>query len=195
MHDPFVVLSAILDDYSVSMEEERQIMDERTCRHEARAGVAVTNYEYSIQASINDYAALKIDLHTFDATLILLERMLEFQVELADFLLLQHQKLHSLRCNENVGGHHRNLDIAAYEKVEASLQLSASMSRSRLSQVKTLSKRIHIQLSVVASSIVQNDSLTSIAIAEDTRRDSVAMKTIAALTMVFLPATFVAVCF
>jgi Mg2+ and Co2+ transporter CorA len=43
--------------------------------------------------------------------------------------------------------------------------------------------------------MAQNDSLTSITIAEDTHRDSASMKTIAALTMVFLPATFVATFF
>lgn len=48
--------------------------------------------------------------------------------------------------------------------------------------------------------MAQNDSRTNIAIAEasrriafETKRDSDAMKTIAALTMAFLPATFVAV--
>ena len=48
--------------------------------------------------------------------------------------------------------------------------------------------------------IAQNDNQTNIAIAEasrriafETKRDSDAMKTIAALTMIYLPATFVAV--
>lgn len=52
----------------------------------------------------------------------------------------------------------------------------------------------------VANFMTQNDGRTNIAIAEasrriafETKRDSDAMKTIAALTMVFLPATFVAV--
>lgn len=39
------------------------------------------------------------------------------------------------------------------------------------------------------------DTLTGLRIARDTRRDSVSMKTIAWLTMVFLPATFVATFF
>ena len=48
--------------------------------------------------------------------------------------------------------------------------------------------------------IAQNDSRTNIAIAEasrsiefETKRDSDAIKTIAALTMIYLPSTFVAV--
>ncbi|KAL8661329.1 MAG: hypothetical protein Q9202_005694 [Teloschistes flavicans] len=54
----------------------------------------------------------------------------------------------------------------------------------------------------VANFMTQNDGRTNIAIAEasrriafETKRDSDAMKTIAALTMVFLPATFVATLF
>lgn len=43
--------------------------------------------------------------------------------------------------------------------------------------------------------ILQNDSLTNMSIADDTRKDSHAMKTIAVLTTVFLPATFTAVRF
>jgi hypothetical protein len=40
----------------------------------------------------------------------------------------------------------------------------------------------------------QKDALVNIEIATETKRDSSAMKTIAVLTMVFLPGTFIAVC-
>lgn len=44
-------------------------------------------------------------------------------------------------------------------------------------------------------STLPNDTLTGLRIARDTQRDSVSMKTISSLTMVFLPATFVATFF
>ncbi|KAI4103652.1 MAG: hypothetical protein LQ339_004182 [Xanthoria mediterranea] len=62
--------------------------------------------------------------------------------------------------------------------------------------------RIEAQVRVVDDMIAQGDSRIAIANAEhsrniafDTRRDSIAMKIIAALTMVFLPGTFVATIF
>lgn len=59
-----------------------------------------------------------------------------------------------------------------------------------------------VRMSQAQSRISQFDSHTNISIAQDSRRialdvkkDSVAMKTIAGLTMVFLPGTFTAVCY
>jgi hypothetical protein len=45
----------------------------------------------------------------------------------------------------------------------------------------------------VESRLNQSNSRTQVTIAEETKRDSMAMKTIAALTMLFLPGTFTAV--
>jgi MFS-type transporter involved in bile tolerance (Atg22 family) len=48
------------------------------------------------------------------------------------------------------------------------------------------------KLSQVFNLVTQQDATTSTAIAEETKADGAAMKTIAALTMVFLPGTFLA---
>jgi hypothetical protein len=67
MNDPFIILSAIFDHESMVMEDKRKIMDERICRQEATSGVAVHNFYRSAQASINDFAMLKLDLYKSDA--------------------------------------------------------------------------------------------------------------------------------
>jgi Mg2+ and Co2+ transporter CorA len=48
------------------------------------------------------------------------------------------------------------------------------------------------KVSQVFNLVTQQDATTSTAIAEETKADGAAMKTIAALTMVFLPGTFLA---
>ncbi|TAQ88901.1 hypothetical protein B7494_g2778 [Chlorociboria aeruginascens] len=53
-------------------------------------------------------------------------------------------------------------------------------------------QRTQTQLSVVYNYMSQKDALVNIDIATETKKDSSAMKTIAVLTMVFLPGTFVA---
>jgi hypothetical protein len=50
-------------------------------------------------------------------------------------------------------------------------------------------------MSLVFNLVTQQDAANSIEIAADTKRDSTSMNAIAALTMIFLPGTFTAVCF
>ncbi|KAL8946946.1 MAG: hypothetical protein Q9222_006724 [Ikaeria aurantiellina] len=159
-------------------------------------------FDESQKAAASEYGALLKELHVCEGNLAFFERTVQFQVGWIEWLQVQHAALNRLRFGtEDV------LKIpAAYrcaeEEVAFSLGLCASFSRERFEQVKTLRNRIRIQLSVVANFIAQNDGRTNIAIAEasrriafETKRDSDAMKTIAALTMVFLPATFVATIF
>lgn len=69
-------------------------------------------------------------------------------------------------------------------------------------QAQCLQRRTQSQINVVHSMISQRDSKVNICVAEDSKkiaaaakRDSLAMKTVSMLTLIFLPGTFVAVCF
>lgn len=82
------------------------------------------------------------------------------------------------------------------------MTFTLSFTRGRLKQIVELSYRIMAQIKVVDNMIAQGDSHATVAIAEqsrriavDTKKDSIAMKTISALTMVFLPGTFVGTLF
>ncbi|KAK7917486.1 hypothetical protein PG985_011094 [Apiospora marii] len=64
-----------------------------------------------------------------------------------------------------------------------------------LSQVQQMKDRSQSQTSFMLSAIAQREAEYTAAIAIDTKRDSVAMRTIAVLGIVFLPGTFIATLF
>lgn len=182
--DPFSVLAIWLHQHSLKLEEEMTTVGEQVRRHEDRSGLALRLFKSAIPALPNEYAQLKRELHLTEIILIMLERTLEFQVELSEFLNSQHGRFRGMLaagvCSDSVSN---------------STQLSKLQTCQRLVQIRGLIKRINVQVAVVAGALIANDANTTIRIAEDTRRDSNSMKVIAALTMVFLPLTSIATFF
>ncbi|KAI4235213.1 MAG: hypothetical protein L6R40_006510 [Gallowayella cf. fulva] len=182
------------------MESQRRILDNRVRELEAKTGMGALAFDESQRVSSNEHNDLLKALHVCEGQLGFFERTVQFQVGWIEWLQTQHVVLNQLRFGEGEVRQLPPVHRPVEEGVASSLSLCASFSRESFEQVRTLRNRIRIQLSVVANLIAQNDSRTNIAIADasrriafETRRDSDAMKTIAALTMVFLPATFVAV--
>ncbi|KAI4086172.1 MAG: hypothetical protein LQ344_007787 [Seirophora lacunosa] len=182
------------------MEPERQALDIKVRELEAKTGMSGHVFDESQRAAAHEHTAVLKDLHVCEGLLAFFERTTQFQVGWIEWLQVQQATLNQLRFGTrellSLPPANRQME----EIVASSLGLCASLSKERLEQVRTLRNRIRIQLSVVANSMTQNDGRTNIAIAEasrriafETKRDSDAMKTIAALTMAFLPATFVAV--
>ncbi|KAL8828646.1 MAG: hypothetical protein Q9170_006512 [Blastenia crenularia] len=199
---PFQILDIVVSEYEALMEPERRLLDVRVRALESKTGMSAHIFDESQQAAADEHNALLKDLHICEGLLAFFERTTQFQVGMIEWLEIQHGILTRLRFGTS--------EIFALlpgraieeEIVASSFHLCLSFSTERLEQVKTLRDRIRIQLSVVANFIAQDDSRTNIAVAEasrriafETKRDSDAMKTIAALTMVFLPATFVATLF
>jgi len=56
-------------------------------------------------------------------------------------------------------------------------------------------KRTQILIEIYCNRISETDSDATAAIAEETRRDAISMRTIAVVTLIFLPATFVSAIF
>lgn len=234
--DPFLVLSAIAAEYVSVMEHKRAKLDAMTCEQESKTGIAAHFYDESLRVSASAMPSRIKGLHVCDAYLMFFIDALHFQITWVAFLQAQHRLVEELRTKvmaDGTGGNPNRglgMESIASQKVAASLDLSASLLHNMLLQVRTLSRRIQIQISVVSrfssfptarffylpspplmtdcndgkqvqNLIAQFDSRTNISIAHDSKRialdtknDSVAMKTIAALTMVFLPGTFTAVC-
>jgi len=128
-----------------------------------------------------------------------MERTIEFQAGLVGFFQEQHRILTSTRLQFASTDEERSHVRGEAQKVINSLSLSVSQIHHMLMQVRTLSLRIRFQLDIVESRLSQSNartqvqmSKTQVVIAEETKRDSMAMKTIAAVTMLFLPGTFTA---
>jgi hypothetical protein len=92
--DPFIFLSLLFEHFSTQMEEQRESMDRRVCVQESRSGVKVhAGFQNIGQAKIGEYTIVKRDLHLTEASMAILLSILEFQEQLAGFLLAEHAKL------------------------------------------------------------------------------------------------------
>lgn len=149
--DPFILLSLLLDHFSMQMEGQRGVMDNHICKQEARFKHEVYGSFQKIGlAKAEEYAQAKGLLHKTEQSMVIMERCLEFQVELANFLLAQHAQLAGLERQHSSVGSGIGTDISQFSRVDTSLSLSTSLSHSRLEQVRVMSKRIQIQLKVVS---------------------------------------------
>ncbi|KAI4271694.1 MAG: hypothetical protein LQ337_005830 [Flavoplaca oasis] len=200
------ILDAVVSEYVALLETKRRTLDVGLQQLEAKTGMGAHVFDDSQRAAAAELNDLLKALHICEGQLAFFERAVQFQVGCIEWLQAQHLGLNQLRFGIgeviNLPPAHRSLEGG----VASSLGLCASFTRESLEQVRTLRDRVRIQLSVyppqVTNLIAQNDSRTNIAIADasrriafETRRDSDAMKTIAALTMIFLPGTFVATLF
>ncbi|KAI9880078.1 MAG: hypothetical protein M1830_005610 [Pleopsidium flavum] len=203
--DPFVILSAIAAEYVSVMESERRRLDAMTCEQESKTGITAHYYDDSLRVRPSELPSRIKALHVCDAYLMFFIDAVNFQTSWVAFLQQQHRIVSDLRTKMLLDADaNTSLSVQSIssQKVRVSLELSASLLHNILLQVRTLSRRIQIQISVVQNLIAQGDSRTNISIANDSKRialdakkDSVAMKTIAGLTMVFLPGTFTATLF
>ncbi|KAL8877625.1 MAG: hypothetical protein Q9198_004390 [Flavoplaca austrocitrina] len=200
--DPFDVVAIIITEVSAILEEQRRNRDLDVQIEESKTGFAPMRS--SPPANHNSIAVGSTrSLHTVLGHLRFLHRLAEFQVCLIEFVIAQHEsltKVRKARANEAHSDSAAAEDSA--EKTRRSLDLSLSSNRTRLRQINELIYRITAQIRIVDNMIMQRDSRATIAIAEqaqrtavDTKRESVAMRTISALTMIFLPGTFVGTIF
>ena len=200
--DPFDVVAIMITEVSAILEEQRRSRDLDVQIEESKTGFAPMRF--SPPTNHNSIAVGSTrSLHTVLGHLRFLHRLAEFQVCLIEFVIAQHESLSKVqraRANEAHPDSAAAEDSA--EKTRRSLDLSLSSNRTRLRQINELIYRITAQIRIVDNMIMQHDSRATIAIAEqaqrtaiDTKRESVAMRTISALTMIFLPGTFVGTIF
>ncbi|KAL8728687.1 MAG: hypothetical protein Q9166_005251 [cf. Caloplaca sp. 2 TL-2023] len=198
--DSFIVVAAIIAEMSAIFEEERRTRDREVQVEESRTGFAPMRS--SAAANPSSIIGSTRSLHTVAGHLQFLHRAVDFQICLMEFLVQHHENLTKMCQKANEISDVSAAIEASAEKTRRSLDLTISCTRTRLRQIKELIYRITAQIKIVDNMIMQNDSRATIAIAEqsqrtavDTKRESVAMRTISALTMVFLPGTFVGTIF
>jgi Mg2+ and Co2+ transporter CorA len=191
--DPFIVLSSILQHGLDTLEGSRQALDRQIVKQESATGatlVTLTSFNF---LGLENYPPLFEQLHLSQQGLLFLQREVQFQVELISWLLKQHYILTHERM-ERRPEIQRAIKYNSQRAVN-SLSNSLSQAQNMRAQVDTLQHRVIIQLSIVESRLNQTNGRTQLVIAKEMRRDSVAMKAIAILTMIFLPGTFTATFF
>ena len=189
--DPFLTLSVMMSESAAMLEDRRREIDDQVQLQEGSTGVTMMTRKMR-EASIDEYATLFSKSHLCQQDLMYMERTIAFQAQLVGFFQEQHTALTSLRQRRATSDAARAQVFAQAQKTTASFGLSASQLQHMAVQVGTLSQRIRMHLAIVEARLSQASARNLVAISEETKRDSMAMKTIAAVTMLFLPGTFTA---
>ncbi|KAF2454876.1 hypothetical protein BDY21DRAFT_96191 [Lineolata rhizophorae] len=193
--DPLAVLSLLIIESRKHLEGERRKVDDIVVKRESETGTTFINVRDQIVAPIEAYASLYNRVQDTNQHVMYFERTVEFQVGLVHFLIQQHDALTKIRFDASADSSERIRVKVGAQRVTDSLNMSATLIEQMLEQVRTLAARIKIQIALVEGRFNQYNSENTVSIARETRRDSVSMKTIAALTMVFLPGTFTSALF
>ena len=149
--DPFAVLSAIVAEYCSMMEYERRKLDFSVRDQESKTGITAHIYDESLRAQATQYGDLNRALHVVEGYILFFERTTDYQIGLLRFLEEQHERFQTLlqSCGENIERNPMTL------RVGDSLRQTLSLTTQRLKQVKTLDRRIQIQLGVVYTSVLR----------------------------------------
>lgn len=204
---PFSLASLLITRYFYFLESQRIQIDHKVIMIERQTGRGAV--AYSGGQAPQTIAPEDLDLtqmHWIEGNQRNIVGAAECQLRLASFLLDEHMQYIQQRNNTNFERHKLSgIERAIYERLKSHKQLVEGLFASS----RTTRERIQRQLSAVDSIINQSDNKVSLKnaaastkiaeqsrrIAEETRRDSTSMKTIASLTMVYLPSTFAATVF
>ncbi|KAI9797187.1 MAG: hypothetical protein M1833_005596 [Piccolia ochrophora] len=144
-----------------------------------------------------DLEGLTRRLHSCLAELVFLDHVSHFRRECAGFLLKTIKDV-----QRHFPAHGRRERAWEARELAQSIGFMSSASDTMWYQSQCLQKRVQSQIGVTYSMIAQNDSRLNQSIASDSaqiasasKRDSSAMKTVALITAIFLPGTFVATFF
>ena len=109
------------------------------------------------------------------------------------FLFLQDQLLKFAQLSAEAGHDQRPLRLTS--QLRSALMRKHSLAHCQFHQINVLCARVAAQQDVTKTLIAQRDTQINIEIAKAAKRDSELMKGITVVTMVFLPATFMATFF
>lgn len=216
---PLSVLAILFEGYGYTSEEWRRKLDGDVVSLEVRTGMTSLDTSHRGYAlHISEYERMIRDLHACNTNLIFLADVLNFEVEFGSFCGRLFDLLEELRERT---GNEKFHTAQAKDEFRQHLAYCMNSSRFRQNQIQALKMRVQSQINLVSSYssrnmlylfrklfnydqmyslISQRDSRINIMIAEDSKRvaeavqqDSRTMKTIALMTLIFLPGTLIAV--
>ena len=196
--DPFLTLATVITESVLILEERRRKVDEEVQSREAATGVTLLSWHPKKEATMDAYPLLFDLLHLCQQELMYMKCSTQYLTRLVKELQEQHNSLLNLRIAAAKDNDKTKIRFQG-QKVINSFKLSESQIKHMDYQVGTLSLRISTQLSIVESRLRQSNAVTQVSMArtqvvisEATKQDGMAMRTIAAVTMLFLPGTFTA---
>lgn len=145
--------------------------------------------ENQIQNPSQDLAKVIRTLHRCNTQLVKLDRRWHFEQRLSAAIseAIEKYKSHTSRISEL---HRQRLELHWQRLYDFSI-LQKSLSKASEYDLSVLPRRIENQFTAIYNLIAQGDTKATISLAEASKRDSSSMKTIAGMTLIFLPPTFI----
>lgn len=213
--NPLAVLGILMEQYGRACERDRTHSDREVVNMEGRTGMTSLVIAKSSPQDAADYEKLTKALHSCNTNLIFLDNLTNFEVAVGRFIAETLKKFQTIREKRGL----ETIPVDVHDTLIHNIEYLLNVAEMRRYQAQSLHRRIQTQINVVSnfashspmtltmmlqlySMISQRDSKVNISVAKDSKkiaaaakRDSLAMKTISTLTLIFLPGTFVAVCF
>ncbi|KAK9414362.1 hypothetical protein SUNI508_11324 [Seiridium unicorne] len=196
---PLLLPTLIFVTHRRNIERYRKHIDAAIHQLERDTGFGVAGFLITAEDHIPAQHVFKLDsalikLQSQQTELAILSSISRFSEKLADFLLITITKLdQALRTSD-----HDSI-VHLEDEILHMLELPHNQAQLALSQIQSLKERLQSQTDLIFNLISSEENKISRLVAEESakvavasRRDSVAMKTVAVLTMIFLPGTFVA---
>ncbi|KAL6399787.1 hypothetical protein AUP68_17194 [Ilyonectria robusta] len=192
---PLSVLIILYDEYGAKAEEQRKVLDREVVRIEDMT--VMTSAAITAQVLTDaEYEKLIRDMHACNTNLIFLSDLINYEIELGQFFLELYDIFEDLRRRATLPEFH---SVPEKDNLLQWLKFLLKLSRFRYNQTQALRARIHSQTNLLYNLISQRDSRVNSTIADESRgiaqaaqRDSKTMRTIAFMTLVFLPSTLAA---
>ncbi|KAK5189286.1 hypothetical protein LTR47_011833 [Exophiala xenobiotica] len=143
--------------------------------------------EMSSTIAASQYEQLNKQLHSCRIWLSMLQRRANFQQELGQFLHDCVDLVGQLRAERGMGPEPTWRRSTALQGVKYQM----TTSRRLQTELELLHERIQVQVDVMRGFIAQRDAQANISLATTAQQDSGAVRTIAVVTLFFLPATLI----
>ncbi|MCJ1466914.1 hypothetical protein MMC07_005536 [Pseudocyphellaria aurata] len=193
--NPLALLGILMEEYGRTCENSRAHNDMDVVNIERQTGMTSLRIATFSPKTTTDYGLLSKAMHACNTNLIFLDNLTNFEVAFGKFIKETMIKFQTMREKQSLPPIPADVDDILIHNIDYLLN-AAEMRRY---QAQSLHRRSQTQVNVLYSMISQRDSKVNISVAEDSKkiaaaakRDSLAMKTVSMLTLIFLPGTFVA---
>lgn len=128
-------------------------------------------------------------LHELARHIIYSVETLHVAIETMDGMIGQHERFFQERPLET------DLPTVVFNRSRQRLDFQSKLFKSLQSRSRALGGRLYSEINLGFNTVAQHDSGVTVRIGKAAQKDSAAMKTIALLTLIFLPGTFIATVF
>lgn len=185
----FDILLALAHFWALEVEEMRWLANHMTRKYESQTGFSGFNHN-GIAPLPPEKLRLRAGMASTQENLRVIGRASDHVGEFFGFLQDSLRRFEAASSEQHTGMSGRN-----HQPLFDALDMRISQQRSQATQIRNLKARMTAQWDIINAILSHYNNNLTVDMARDSRTDSVLMRRIAFVTMIFLPATFLATFF